>query len=354
MNLGAEVLGNCVAVYPYFLLHMIDLPHFQFNWKAGAGLSFFHKYYWNCDTLMENYYTPQANPLIGSVVNVYINTGLNFNFPIRDGWAVNAEVGFSHMSNGSTIKPNMGINMLYGSIGASYTINEHDYVAGKKEKTFQDIPYVWNLKVTASGGSRQLYYPDRINYPVASLRVGATYKVCNWYAVGGSLDAFYNASYVKQGLDTVCGVDGIIMSDDENKLQQEHTIFDRYHITDDRLVDKFKVGFAVNNEFMLGRVTILFDWGVYLWDPLRNQYEPEVNPKYGTNRPMFYTYNINKEDGWNYFRLGMRCRVWNNLFLSAAVKTHLSKAEMIEWGVGYDIPFKQKGDKRRGWEIFYH
>ena len=259
MNLGAEVLGNCVAVYPYFLLHMIDLPHFQFNWKAGAGLSFFHKYYWNCDTLMENYYTPQANPLIGSVVNVYINTGLNFNFPICDGWAVNAEVGFSHMSNGSTIKPNMGINMLYGSIGASYTINEHDYVAGKKEKTFQDIPYVWNLKVTASGGSRQLYYPDRINYPVASLRVGATYKVCNWYAVGGSLDAFYNASYVKQGLDTVCGVDGIIMSDDENKLQQEHTIFDRYHITDDRLVDKFKVGFAVNNEFMLGRVTILFD-----------------------------------------------------------------------------------------------
>ena len=354
MNLGAEVLGNCVAVYPYFLLHMIDLPHFQFNWKAGAGLSFFHKYYWNCDTVMDNYYTPQANPLIGSVVNVYINTGLNFNFPIRDGWAVNAEVGFSHMSNGSTIKPNMGINMLYGSVGASYTINHRDYVGGKKEKTFQDIPYLWNLKFTASGGSRQLYYPDRCNYPVASLRVGATYKVCNWYAVGGSLDAFYNASYVKQGLDTVCGIDGVIMSDDENKLQQEHTIFDRYHITDDRLVDKFKVGFAVNNEFMLGRVTILFDWGVYLWDPLRNQYEPEVNPKYGTNRPMFYTYNINREDGWNYFRLGMRCRVWNNLFLSAAVKTHLSKAEMIEWGIGYDIPFKQRSEKGRGWEVFYN
>ena len=46
MNLGAEVLGNCVAVYPYFLLHMIDLPHFQFNWKAGFGISLFDKYYW--------------------------------------------------------------------------------------------------------------------------------------------------------------------------------------------------------------------------------------------------------------------------------------------------------------------
>lgn len=93
---------------------------------------------------------------------------------------------------------------------------------------------------------------------------------------------------------------------------------------------------------MLGRLTILVDVGAYVWDPLRNCYEPEVNPKYGTNRPMFYTYNINKEDGWNYIRLGMRCRVWDNLFVSASLKTHLSKAEMIEWGIGYNIPFKSR------------
>ena len=357
MNLGAEVLGNCVAVYPYFLLHMIDLPHFQFNWKAGVGLSFFHKHYWNCDTVGAHYYTSQANTLIGSVVNVYINTGLNFNFPICDGWAVNAEVGFSHMSNGSTIKPNMGINMMYGSVGASYTINDRGYVLDKKEKSFADLPYTWNLKFTASGGSRQLWYRDYFkphrNYPVASLRVGATYRVCNWYAVGGSLDAFYNGSYVKQGMDNYLGEDGVILTPEENKSQREHTDFDRYHILEDHLVYKFKVGLAVNNEFMLGRVTILFDWGIYLWDPIRNQYEPEVNPKYGNSRPMFYTYNINKEDGWNYFRLGMRCRVWDNIFLSVAVKTHLSKAEMIEWGIGYDIPFKHKGDKHRGLEIFH-
>ena len=360
MNLGAEALGNCVAVYPYFLLHMIDRPHFQFNWKAGVGLSFFHKYYWNGDTIMDSFFPPSPKPiispntLISSVVNVYLNTGLNFNFTIRNGWAVNAEIGFSHMSNGSIINPNVGINMLYGSVGASYTINYCDYVGGKKEKIFPDIPYDWSLKVMAAGGSCQIDYTDNLSYPIASFRVGATYKVSNWYAVGGSLDAFYNGGYVKQGLDTVCGADGIIMSDHENKLQQEHTQFDRYHITDDRLVDKFKVGLAVNNEFMLGRVTILFDWGLYLWDPLRNQYEPEVNPKYGTNRPMFYTYNIMKEDGWNYFRLGMRCRVWDNLSLSVAVKTHLSRAEMIEWGVGYDIPLKRKGDSNKEWEVFHH
>lgn len=354
MNLGADVLGNCVAVYPYFLLPIISRPHFQFYWKAGVGLSFFDKHYWNCDTVRENYYTPQANPLISSVVNVYLNTGLNVNFPIRDGWAVNAEFGYSHMSNGSVINPNLGINMMYGSIGASYTINKRDFVGKTKEKTFADLPYVWSLKFLASGGSCQLDDMDNLSYPIASLRVGATYKVCNWYAVGGSLDAFFNAGYVRQGLDTICGADGIVMSDIENKLQQQHTHYDRYHITEDRLEDKFKVGLALNNEFMLGRLTIMFDFGVYLWDPLRNQYEPEVNPKYGTNRPMFYTYNISEEDGWSYFRLGMRCRVWDNLALSVAVKTHLQRAEFIEWGLAYDIPFMPKGNKGQGWKIYHY
>ena len=73
-----------------------------------------------------------------------------------------------------------------------------------------------------------------------------------------------------------------------------------------------------------------------------------------------YKYNIEKEDGWNYFRLGVRCRVWDNIYLQTTVKTHLSKAEMIEWGIGYQIPFKKKENRNSlfndssGWEIYHH
>ena len=59
---------------------------------------------------------------------------------------------------------------------------------------------------------------------------------------------------------------------------------------------------------------------------------------------MFYTYDIDKEDGWNYFRLGIRARVWDNLYLQAAVKTHLQKAEMLEFGIGYQLPFSRRAD----------
>ena len=77
-------------------------------------------------------------------------------------------------------------------------------------------------------------------------------------------------------------------------------------------------------------------------------------------RPLLYKYNIEKEDGWNYFRLGVRCRVWDNLYVQTTVKTHLTKAEMIEWGIGYQIPFKKKYKENElfetldGWGIYHH
>ena len=46
--------------------------------------------------------------------------------------------------------------------------------------------------------------------------------------------------------------------------------------------------------------------------------------------------------------------------LRATVKTHLSKAEMIEWGIGYQIPFTQKFKQNKlfkeldGWKIYHH
>ena len=111
----------------------------------------------------------------------------------------------------------------------------------------------------------------------------------------------------------------------------------------------------MSNEFIIGRVTAVLQWGVYVYDPIRNATH-DPHPVYGDNRPMFYSYDIEKEDGWNYFRLGVRCRVYDNLFVNASLKTHLQKAEMIEWGIGYQIPYtkKQESDGRRGSYAVYH
>ena len=317
-----KILGQAFALYPYLLIDIINTPHFELKWKVGAGLSFFNKTYNRVfnefgNTPNWSYYGPTCNNLIGSIVNVYLTTGAHFNFPIKNNWAAHADLGYMHMSNGSVLQPNGGINILYASVGASYKIHtknttDRDF----NGKTFQSLPYKWSVNITGSGGYRELYYLDNKGYGIGSIHIGTTYNICNWYAIGGGFDAFY---------------DGVFNSNPR---------FGRY-ILDDKIANLFRVAIGINNEFRIGRITAILDWGIYLYDPIKLAYKDENGNKY-EKRPMLYKYDIDKEDGWNYFRLGIRCRVWDNIYVQTAVKTHLSKAEMVEWGIGYQIPLKRK------------
>lgn len=345
LNLGdCDILGQSFAIYPYLLIDIVKLRHFELNWKVGAGLSFFNKTFnrvyreYNPETDANwSYYGPTCNNLIGSIVNVYLTTGANFNFPITKQFALHADFGYMHMSNGSVLQPNGGINILYAAVGGSYKLDTEDKI-GKynKQERFASLPYRWSINITGSGGYRELYYLDNKGYGIGSLHIGATYNICNWYALGGGIDAFYDGVFNQQGGTRLEG-----LTADQRVEQLKHTHFGRYVILNEDLSNKFRVGVSLNNEFKIGRITAILDWGVYLYDPIRLAYYTDDSYKHKYDkRPMLYKYDIEKEDGWNYFRLGVRCRVWDNLYVQTAVKTHLSKAEMIEWGVGYRIPFK--------------
>ena len=347
LNLGDnKILGQSFAIYPYLLIDIVKLPHFELNWKVGAGLSFFNKTYdrvydkYNPETDPNwSYYGATCNNLIGSIVNVYLTTGANFNFQITKQFGLHADFGYMHMSNGSVLQPNGGINILYASVGASYlleTINNQSKY--NKQKEFAPQSHRWNINITGSGGYRELYYGDNKGYGVGSLHIGAIYNICNWYAIGGGFDAFYDGVFNQQGGTRLEG-----LTPEQRQEQLKHTQFGRYVILNEDLSNKFRVGISINNEFMIGRITAILDWGVYLYDPIRLAYYTDDTYKYKyEKRPILYKYDIKKEDGWNYIRLGVRCRVWDNLYVQTAVKTHLSKAEMIEWGVGYQIPLKQE------------
>ena len=359
-----KILGQAFATYPYLLVHLTRSSDFELNWKFGAGLSFFNKTYnrvykeFNPETVPDwSYYGSTCNNLIGSIINVYLTTSINLNFPLTEHFAMHAELGYMHMSNGSVLQPNGGINIIYASVGASYKIgDECNHCKHTKEKNFPPLPYKWSINITGSGGYRELYYLDNKGYGIGSLHIGVTYNICNWYALGGGLDAFYDGVFNQQGGTRLEG-----LTTEQRQEQLKHTRFGRYIILNEDLSNKFRVGISINNEFKIGRITAILDWGIYLYDPIRLAYYTDDTYKYKyEKRPLLYKYNIEKEDGWNYFRLGVRCRVWDNIYLQTTVKTHLSKAEMIEWGIGYQIPFKKKENRNSlfnefsGWEIYHH
>jgi hypothetical protein len=50
----------------------------------------------------------------------------------------------------------------------------------------------------------------------------------------------------------------------------------------------------------------------------------------------------------------MKTRIWDNLYFSAAAKTHLHICEYVEFGLGYQIPFLKKENRKNGEKIFHH
>ena len=104
---------------------------------------------------------------------------------------------------------------------------------------------------------------------------------------------------------------------------------------------KCRAGVSVANQNMVGRVPGLFDLGIYLYGPLRDAY-PDPHHTHGYRRPMVYAYDVTKEDGWCYFRAGVRVRMVENFALQVTVRTHLYNVEYVEWGLSYAFPQKRK------------
>jgi len=334
LDLGnPKILGQAFAVYPYLLVPAVERRYFKLNYKIGIGTSFITKTWKRCDT-QNGVNAATANSAIGSIMNIYLNTGFNFEFPINDQFSITADLGYSHMSNGSVITPNTGLNILYGQIGAKYSFEKCRECRFVKNPAYE-LPYDFMINVGMSGGVRQLHHLDKKSFFVGDLHVGMTASIGNWYALGGGFDLFFDGAFNKR--------DFIVTSKS----------FTRYYLPENRFENKIRFGISINNEFIIGRLTGIFDWGIYLYNPLKN-FEPGdeifIKDKDGNitimppfKKGVFYKYNIDKQDGWNYFRIGLRYRVWDNLFVSVNLKTHLQKAEMITFGVGYYLPFARTG-----------
>ncbi len=313
LNLGNPTkLGNAYALYPYICYPLIKSKYFNLYLKGGGGISFLPKTFYNTNIDINGNFLPldSANAAIGSNLNVYFSGGGSLEIPISKGFSFMAEYTWNHMSNGSAVVPNSGLNLLNGFVGLKYFPDFKNFSYPQKQ-ALPEIPKVFSVEMIASGGFRQLFYKDNKTYGIASLVLGVYRPLTNFYRMGLGADVFYDGVY-----------DG-----------QTQAI--RTYLTSDELKNKFRVGLSWQHELILGRLTAGVDFGLYLYNPLKNL-EPYAAAKSGPlNKPLIYSYNIDTEDGWFYTRATMKYSINNHLFASIGLKTHLQKAEFIEWGLGY-------------------
>jgi hypothetical protein len=249
--------------------------------------------------------------------------------------------------------PNIGVNAIYGSVGVTSTFNSQ---TRKKPVDFPDQPYGWAVNVTGSLGVHKATMKDEGRFLVSSLHAGTVYHVNNWYAVGAGVDVFYNGAVTKNtNHNLYCA--GFYEIDGKDV---ECTTCGSEAGVDFKLKQKYRVGIAMNNEFKFGAVTAILDWGVYAYNPYRHlyyDYHQDYHGSVAPLRPMVYetTHGASREEAFHYFRLGARCRIWDNMYFQTALKAHLNVAEFIEFGLGYQIPFYKKADRpQTKGKVFHH
>lgn len=326
-----KVLGQMIIPYTYINIPMVRSRIADFNFMLGGGFGFCTK---PCDldeARKHDSMQPATNNfIIGGPLTFNLQAGVNVDFHVHKQVDITLGVDYNHCSSGSLFQPNSGLNIFDGKVGLKYhpVIRKYDKPIEVKRDTTKLKR--WYGEIIASGGAKTLYYKDTKYWGCASLNVEAFYRTCRQHRIGIGVDMFYDGAFTTTAVQ---GADGKWKSYDGN------THFGKTFTTEDKFLNKFRVGLNITNELMIGKLMIGFGFGVYLYDPVKNM-EPfkdalnAANNGTSLKRGMFYAYDIDKQDGWNYFRLSCKYYITKHLLAQIAFKTHLQKVEFVEFGIG--------------------
>ncbi len=323
IDLGnTEMLGQALTLYPYIQLPLLRNSHLELYARPGAGLAFVNKYYANTPhqsgTLNGiNGKKNAANGAIGSALNAFLAFGGSAELKLNRYLSLTADCAWNHLSNGSIIQPNSGINMLNAYIGLKYQPGGNKPLQKTQSQFSSDFAPKFSIEVSLAGGIRQLYYKDKNNYGIASASLGIYRPLTAGYRMGMAADLFYDAVF------------GYINAPDGANRYQ------RTYVEKDEMKNKIRAGLSWQHELIFGRFTAGLHLGIYLYDPIK-ALEP-YSEKGRARKGIIYPYNIDKEDGWLYTRASAKYRIGRGLFAVVGLKTHLQKAEFIEWGLGYSF-----------------
>lgn len=317
-----DTLGYAITLYPYIKIPVIRTSYLNIYVKAGTGVSYLTKTFrdaavWRTDGSAD---LDHSNAAIGSHINVYFAGSVNAEIPVLNGCFLTTSAGWNHASNGSFIQPNSGINLLSGFVGLKYLPNFENRITPEK-KQIADLDKKIKFELTLSGGTRQLYYRDNRFFPIGSISVGIYKPLTNFYRMGVAGDLFYDGVFGEVNASTIA-------SENETK-------YVRTYITENATKNKFRFGVSWQHEILIGRLTAGFHFGLYLYNPIKNLEPYTSAATQHLNKPLIYAYNIEQEDGWLYTRASLKYMLNKHIYASLGLKTHLQKAEFIEWGMGY-------------------
>lgn len=281
----SDIYGEGFAIYPYINFRLFDWGALSAKYKVALGLGY--------ATDPFDYQTNTYNTVFGSHLNAYIGFGLLLRYPVSKHISLSGSFALNHMSNGSSRKPNNGINTAALTFGAVYELNSSE--TPKYQAASPPLSRARELLATVSAGRNQ----------------AAAYNPTIYWSGSVTLTHLW---YKKQNKAYGLGLDFIRFGGAPlaSKNFEDLEIKSAAYSTSDYL---FTGAFATM-ESHLGSTSLYMAIGAYLYS--------KTTPR----QPV-------------YARLGIRQKITGNLIGHFGIKANFFTAEFIEFGLGYRWRYKQ-------------
>jgi hypothetical protein len=270
-------LGELYALHAIFDLYLFNKQKSYLTFRLSPGLSYATKIF--------NETSNYRNNFLSTHINSFIN--LKWAYGYRLNQRLNAELAFgiAHNSNGAIQLPNLGVNILSTSLSFKYQLNKKTYLAETLEL---------GNKKKLSIFQTHLAIGKRVDNRILEQTVQCATLSLNYYRgvnhsnlIGLGFDFYYR-----------------------HKTKPDFS-FVKLDFQDGRATF-YQLGLKLNYVYRAGRMDFPFDIGVYLIDGY-------------------------KSNGAIYNRIGLRYHITDHFMTNVTLKAHTTKADFVEWGIGYDF-----------------
>lgn len=270
------VLGKAVYAFTYLDKALLKGNKSAWRLKIGTGLAG-----------MTNPYHPERNfqntALSGRIM--YAMQGeMAWTYQIRRQWQLRTGITLTHFSNGAFKLPNSGINIPALKMGISYQSRQAQ-IQAKPDTVNEPLQNNLSLNMSGSFFFKEINLPGGKRYPGGVLSIYVNKRLNQKSALNIGVDGFYNTA-LRQVIRQDPDVDSL------------------------NIPDFKRAGFTFGHELFMGRVSMLTQFGIYVYNPYQ------------------------KVDTRIYQRYGLKCYISRKLFASMLLKTHFGTADCIEWGLG--------------------
>lgn len=240
--------------------------------------------------LTTTYFT-NGNPLIGSHLNFSSRLALNAATSITNNLKLSVGVDVLHFSNGAMRTPNNGININSLSFGLIKVIRPGKQLSKDSVPEPVDAPYrKHSFELGINVGSRGIFR-SKTGLFRTGLYAGYNYRFNEVFGLGTGIDAVYYPTI--------------------------YDYTDRTYQSMGTSLDRWRIGFAFGPDFWMGRLGIMAKYGYYLhYHSYYNGVENSIK---------------------DYWTVGLKYRIWNQLALQAKVYLHGTDADYAGFGVLFGL-----------------